>query len=68
VNLLHNAAKYTPRGGNVFLEAKLEGSEVVIVVRDTGAGIGEDMLDNVFDLFVQSKRTLDRSEGGLGVG
>jgi two-component system, chemotaxis family, CheB/CheR fusion protein len=68
INLLHNAAKYTPRGGNVLLRAKLETDAVVIVVRDNGAGIAKDMLDNVFDLFVQSKRTLDRSEGGLGVG
>jgi two-component system, chemotaxis family, CheB/CheR fusion protein len=68
VNLLHNAAKYTLRGGEVVLRAKRDGSDVVIAVRDTGTGIAKDMLENVFDLFVQSKRTLDRSEGGLGVG
>ncbi len=68
VNLLTNAAKYTHRGGRVRLEARGVGAEAVIRVSDDGAGIPADMLDNVFDLFVQSNRTLDRSEGGLGVG
>jgi two-component system CheB/CheR fusion protein len=68
VNLLSNAAKYTPRGGHVTLSAKREGNEAVIRVADDGVGMPKDMLDNAFDLFVQSSRTLDRSEGGLGVG
>ncbi|WP_394846583.1 response regulator [Pendulispora brunnea] len=68
VNLLSNAAKYTPRGGHVVLEAKPEGEYAVIRVRDDGVGIAKDVLDTVFELFVQSKRTLDRSEGGLGLG
>ena len=68
VNLLTNAAKYTHRGGRVCLEARTVGTDAVITVTDDGAGISEDMLGNVFDLFVQSKRTLDRSLGGLGVG
>jgi two-component system CheB/CheR fusion protein len=68
VNLLSNAAKYTPRGGHVVLTAVREGTEAVVRVRDDGAGIPKEMLDSVFDLFVQSARTLDRSQGGLGVG
>lgn len=68
VNLLTNAAKYTHRGGRVHLEARHERGQAAITVRDDGAGIPKEMLENVFDLFVQSNRTLDRSEGGLGVG
>ncbi len=68
VNMLSNAAKYTPRGGHVLLEVRRDKEDAVIRVRDDGMGIPNDMLDKVFDLFVQSHRTLDRSEGGLGVG
>jgi two-component system CheB/CheR fusion protein len=68
VNLLNNAAKYTPRGGHVSLETKREGDHAVVRVRDDGAGIPKEMLDTVFELFVQSTRTLDRADGGLGVG
>ena len=68
MNLLTNAAKYTPAGGNVTVVATREGDEAVIRVRDDGTGIPRDMLDSVFDLFVQSTRTLDRAAGGLGVG
>ncbi len=68
VNILSNAAKYTPRGGHVRLELRREGGDAVVSVRDDGSGIPCDMLDKVFDLFVQSNRTLDRSDGGLGVG
>lgn len=68
VNLLNNAAKYTPRGGHVELTLARESGCAVIRVRDDGAGIAPDVLPTVFDLFVQSRRTLDRSEGGLGVG
>ena len=68
VNMLSNAAKYTPRGGHVLLEVHADGDDAVIRVRDDGVGIPVEMLDKVFDLFVQSNRTLDRAEGGLGVG
>jgi two-component system CheB/CheR fusion protein len=68
VNLLSNAAKYTEPGGHVLMSSTREDDQVVIRVRDDGVGIGRDMLDSVFDLFVQSSRTLDRSAGGLGVG
>jgi len=68
VNLLNNAAKYTSRGGQVKLIVRPDGDSALVRVVDDGAGIAKDMLENVFDLFVQSKRTLDRSEGGIGVG
>jgi two-component system CheB/CheR fusion protein len=67
-NLLSNAAKYTPLGGHVEMSARRVGEEVVLRVKDDGVGIPPDMLGDVFELFVQSKRTLDRSEGGRGVG
>ena len=68
VNLLTNAAKYTPAGGRVTLSAYPEKGTAVIKVADTGIGLAPDMLPKVFDLFSQADRTLDRSEGGLGVG
>ena len=68
VNLLSNAAKYTPRGGKMSIEASCHESEVVISVSDTGDGIAPENLASVFDLFVQANRTLARSEGGLGIG
>ncbi len=68
VNLLSNAAKYTPRGGHVVLRAKREDGHAAISVRDDGVGIPKEMLESAFELFVQSRRTLDRAEGGLGVG
>ena len=67
-NLLNNAAKYTPHGGHVQLSARREGSEIVLRVKDDGVGIPKSIIDDLFELFVQSNRTLDRSEGGLGVG
>src|SRR5204863_2877971 len=68
VNLLTNAAKYTPHGGQVVFQARRESDAAVIRVKDTGVGIPKGMLDTIFELFVQSRRTLDRSAGGLGVG
>lgn len=67
-NLLSNAAKYTPRGGRIGIEAKRVDGHVHVHVNDNGVGIPKDMLDSVFDLFVQSNRTLERAAGGLGVG
>ena len=67
-NLLNNAAKYTPEGGRIWLTAAREGGEAVIRVRDTGMGIPPEMLPRMFDLFTQAERTLDRAEGGLGIG
>jgi PAS domain S-box-containing protein len=68
VNLLNNAAKYTHEGGRIWLTVQQEGSEAVIRVRDTGFGIPPELLPHIFDLFTQADRTLDRSEGGLGIG
>ncbi len=68
VNLLTNAAKYTPAGGHVSMETAVEGGQAIVRVRDDGMGIAPDMLDAIFDLFVQSNRTLQRAQGGIGVG
>jgi signal transduction histidine kinase/ActR/RegA family two-component response regulator len=67
-NVLHNAAKYTPEGGNIVLRLATEGEEIVITICDDGAGISADLLPYVFDLFTQAERTADRSQGGLGIG
>jgi signal transduction histidine kinase/CheY-like chemotaxis protein len=67
-NLLNNAAKYTQPGGRIWLNAERSGQEVVVVVRDTGVGITADLLPRIFDLFTQAERSLDRAQGGLGIG
>ena len=67
-NLLNNAAKYTLEGGTVSLIVAQEGSYAVIRVCDTGVGIPADVLPRVFELFTQVDRTLNRSQGGLGIG
>ncbi len=68
VNLLTNAAKYTDTGGHVWLTVQQEGEEAVLRVRDTGVGIAPEVLPRIFDLFTQAERSLDRSQGGLGIG
>jgi signal transduction histidine kinase len=67
-NLLNNAAKYTAKGGQVWLTIERENEEAVVSVRDNGTGIDGKLLPNVFDLFTQCDRSLARSEGGLGIG
>jgi signal transduction histidine kinase/DNA-binding response OmpR family regulator len=67
-NLLNNAAKYTPAGGIVSMNLEQEGEEAVFRVRDTGIGIPANMLDRVFDMFIQIDSGLDRAHGGLGIG
>lgn len=67
-NLLNNAAKYTEPRGRVSLTATVAHNRVIVRVRDTGVGIPRDVLPRVFELFTQVDRTLNRSEGGLGVG
>lgn len=68
LNLLNNAAKYTDRGGRISLTAERQGDKVVVRVRDNGIGIPPEMLPRVFDLFAQVDRSMERSEGGLGIG
>lgn len=68
VNLLTNAGKYTPEGGDISVKTCLKNEQVVIEVRDTGVGIPREMLTRVFDLFTQVEPTLDRAKGGLGIG
>ncbi len=67
-NLLNNAAKYTNRGGRVGLKATVDDRTLALAVSDTGIGIAPDMLDTVFEMFVQVDSTLERSNAGLGVG
>ena len=67
-NLLNNAAKYTEAGGHIRLAVQVEGEQVIFRVRDNGIGIPAEMLSSVFDLFTQVDHSLDRSNGGLGLG
>ncbi|MFD2365466.1 PAS domain S-box protein [Pseudoduganella sp. GCM10020061] len=67
-NLLNNAAKYTPEGGNIGLRIEVQGGQVLIAVKDNGIGLAPDFLEGVFDMFSQAQRTADRSQGGLGIG
>ncbi len=67
-NLLHNAAKFTPHGGRIRLVAERRDNELAITVTDNGVGIGPETMPSVFDLFTQGERSLDRSQGGLGIG
>jgi signal transduction histidine kinase/DNA-binding response OmpR family regulator len=67
-NLLNNAAKYTEPGGKICVSGERSGEQIVIRVRDSGIGIPATMLGSVFDLFTQVERSLDRSQGGLGIG
>ena len=68
VNLLTNAAKYTDDGGRIGLSIEQAGDSAVLRVRDTGIGISPELLPHIFDLFTQAERSLDRSQGGLGIG
>jgi len=68
MNLLSNAVKYTPPGGHIEISVTGDGRTARLSVKDTGAGMAPHMVDRVFDLFFQGERTLDRSEGGLGIG
>jgi PAS domain S-box-containing protein len=67
-NLLNNAAKYTDEGGRIAVCARREGGDAVVAIRDSGAGIPEDMLPRIFEMFTQVDRTLGRAAGGLGIG
>jgi signal transduction histidine kinase/ActR/RegA family two-component response regulator len=68
-NLINNAAKYTPSGGRIAIEATRQGEDVVVVVRDNGAGISQDDLLHIFDLFAQAGANLKQTDDdGLGIG
>jgi signal transduction histidine kinase/ActR/RegA family two-component response regulator len=69
LNLLNNAAKFTPKGGRIWLHLEVDGDRAELRVRDTGQGIMPEMLPHIFDLFTQAEqKALDRSTGGLGIG
>jgi len=67
-NLLSNAATYTPDSGSVTVRARRDGAQIAVHISDTGRGIAPDVAPHIFDLFVQGPRTIDRREGGLGLG
>ncbi|MEO8064048.1 MAG: ATP-binding protein [Pseudomonadota bacterium] len=67
-NLLNNSAKYTPPGGRIQLTADIDGTQLILKVTDNGVGIPADMLPRVFEMFTQVGRSIDRSQGGLGIG
>jgi signal transduction histidine kinase len=67
-NLLINAAKYTPDGGDIIVRAEPDGDSAILSVCDNGVGISQEMLPRVFDLFVQGEDGHNRDEGGLGIG
>lgn len=68
VNLLDNAAKYTPEGGNIVVHLDAHREQLMLVVQDDGIGIEQELLPRVFELFAQARRSADRSQGGLGIG
>lgn len=68
VNLLNNAIKFTPEGGRVAMTATVEGQTAIVEVRDDGPGIPAELQPRIFEPFVQGQQTLDRSDGGLGIG
>ena len=68
MNLLNNGAKYSDRGGHIHLTAERQGGDAVITVKDTGIGIAADQLPHIFGMFTQVDRSLERSQGGLGIG
>lgn len=67
-NLLHNAIKYTPAGGSITVRCRTGGKEVVVEVCDTGVGLAPELLPLIFDVLVQGPTSIDRAQGGLGLG
>ncbi len=67
-NLLNNAAKYTPSGGQISITARKESGEAIVSIRDTGIGISPEMLPKVFGIFTQGDRSTGRTQGGIGIG
>ncbi len=68
LNLLNNAAKYTPTGGKIRLTAEKESNEIVVRIKDTGIGIAPEMLSNIFEMFSQVEKTSSETRSGLGIG
>jgi len=68
MNLLSNAAKYTPEGGRISLSAERNGEEVILRVKDNGVGIAPNQLSQIFDMFYQANRSYEQLHGGLGIG
>jgi len=68
LNLLNNAAKYSERGGHIQLHVERQGSDAVVTVKDTGIGIAAEQLPRVFEMFTQIDASLEKSQGGLGIG
>ena len=68
VNLLHNAVKYTPEEGSIAVAIEVQPQRVLFVVQDNGIGMSAELISSAFDLFTQAERSLDRSQGGLGIG
>jgi len=67
-NLLHNAAKYTEAGGNIWLNASVDGTDLLLCVRDDGVGLTPELCEQVFEAFVQAPGALEQARGGLGIG
>lgn len=67
-NVVNNAAKYTPDGGSITVTLARIGNQAVLTVRDSGVGLPQDMIARVFDMFAQVNRSLERAQGGLGIG
>ncbi|CAN0429597.1 unnamed protein product, partial [Phaeothamnion confervicola] len=67
-NLMHNACKFTDKGGDTWIEVERDGAEVVIRVRDSGIGIAAEQLPHIFDMFTQADTSLERASSGLGIG
>lgn len=67
-NILANAARYTPEGGEIMLKLAVADGQAVVSVRDNGVGISSDLLPQVFEIFTQAERSVDRHQGGLGLG
>ena len=68
VNLLNNAAKYSERGGRIRLSVERLGTDAVVTVKDTGIGISAEQLPRIFEMFTQVEQSLEKSQGGLGIG
>lgn len=67
-NILDNAVKYTPTNGHIDVTVRMQGHDLIVSVRDDGAGVASELLPHIFDLFTQSRRTIAASAGGLGIG